>query len=61
MTHKGVGLGGVSPPKSQEPFENLILKLCILVASLRVKKIEWDDTLRGGLGRGVPSQDPRYF
>ena len=34
MTQKGVGLGGVSPPKSQPRIvENLVLKWCALVAS----------------------------
>ena len=33
MTHKGVGLGGVSPPKNQETFENLMLNWYPLAAS----------------------------
>ena len=35
MKHQGVGLGGVFPPKSQEIFENLVLKWC----PLRVSKM----------------------
>ena len=36
MTHEGVGWvweGCPSPPKSQEIFENLVLKWCALVAA----------------------------
>ena len=58
-----MGLGGVSPPESQDIFENLVLKYCPLVASESQREDrEEDDSQRGGFRRGgAPSQEPRDF